>query len=199
MIVRMIGCMRDLNSDNFYENYILYDAFIANLDAENNADFIDVSVYVDGAAPAISALGGASNRNGYQSKQMSFNRTFKFNTRELSNFIPEDIAIMQRLDYLHTFPYHYFTFWDKIYNEDLEEYEFICNHKSELGKIYFSSVKGGIFSLDEYPGFVVVTFDAPSIKSTYADKDSKSGASRQYSFTATEWGVRNLNDIILEV
>ena len=178
--VRMIGSMKDLNVGGTAENSVPFETLISKLEALESSDYINVSVEVDGGSPTIKPLSSITDRNGYKSKQMSFNRQFTITTRRLFNHSLYDVSLMKKLDYLHTFPHHYFTFWENV--DDV----LVCNHKSKFGEEYYSDA----------PAFVVATFEAPSIKNNNADVNSKHSAHRVYSWNATEYGVRSIKDIV---
>jgi hypothetical protein len=44
------------------------------------------------------------------------------------------------------------------------------------------------------PGFVVATFEVPSVKNNYADSKSEFSAHRILSWKATEYGIRSVKD-----
>ena len=182
-LLRIIGSMKDLNEDEeLGESYVEFDALVSKLTTLPAIIHRDISIEVDGASPIANSLDKANNRNGYVSKQFSFNREFSFTTRRLFNHNSNDVAIMEVLDIIHTFPFHYFTFWMK------NEYgTFISTHKSALGKYYFTPAG---------PGFVVATFETPSIKNNHADANSEFSAHRIYSWKATEWGIRSIKNIV---
>ena len=189
-IIRMIGSMKDLNVSKTWESYVLYDELISNLATVGlpQYGFIDISIYVDGASPTPKAVGNSIERNGYRSKQLSYVREYSITTRRLFNHIPLDITLMKQLSIFHSYPHHYFTFWKK------EGSNFISNHKSSLGDSYFMPLHEGGAIVQ--PGFIVATFESPSIKNNYADKNSQHSANRQYSWKCYEYGIRSVKDII---
>ena len=203
MIIRLVGSLVDLNSEGDYENYVPFADFIGNLNATPMQHCMDVSVEVDGAMPVPKPLSNSNQRNGYYSKQLSYNREFTITTRRLWNHCEDatallqktdDVSLMKKLEYFHTFPYHYFTFWQSLdsylgppdYVDPVTELAYVCHHKSEFGLSYYTPV----------PAFIVASFEAPSVKNNPADKNSKYSAHRVFSWKAREYGIRSLKDII---
>jgi hypothetical protein len=178
------------SGERFFENYVQYDRFTTNFMNQlqkNHLTILNVEIEVDGLSPTIKSAVSSQERNGYRSKQLSYVREFSIGTRRLFNHESGDVFLMDQLDYIHTFPYHYFTFWE------YENGQLISRHKSSLGRIYFDNDWNNGMDI---PGFVVVTLDTPSIKNYYADEKSKYNPHRIYSWKATEYGIRSVKDII---
>ena len=189
MLIRMIGSMKDLNYlPNNEQTLSLFALDIRLSKLRANIDFIDIIVDVEGAFPSVKPITSSNNRNGYVSKQLAFNREFTITTRRLYNHKEVDSLLMKKMDYLHTFPHHYFTFWELKFGE------YIMHHKSELGRYYFVYPPELDVAMTDH-NCIVCTFEAPSIKNNPANSKSEHSAHRIYSWKATEYGIRSVKDI----
>ena len=191
--INIIGSMKDLNENGQYESFVPYNDLINKLESMDYPDFISLEIEVDGASPTLNSLTKSTDRNGYKSKQLSFNREFVINTRRLFNHNTSDVALMRHFDYLHTFSYHYFTFWGYEYDKNTDAQILINRHKSVFGDLYFNDLVNHFQSV---PGFIVCTFESPGIKNNYADINSKHSANRVYSWNVREYGIRSIKDIL---